>query len=303
MLPEEVTGRELPSDVLDALRTLGDLGTTVARHLVMVGELLDLEPEQAWKHAEFALHLAARVGVVREIAGTAAYRVGKYDVALRELRAAKRLTGALDYLPLMADAERGLGRPEKALELVTGDDATALDAAGRLELLIVGAGAHLDLGRADEARALLEVGELDVPPKAGSPLARQARARLFYAYAEALDADGDPASHSWLVKAAEADVDGSTGAAQRLGLDDNDYEVFDLADFPADESRTDTPASDPSLRPGADDTPDDAGRAAAESVLKDVPPVGPSDPVPDPGEADAGDDGASERATEERPQP
>lgn len=209
----------------------------------MVGILLDDDPEQAWKHAEFALHLAARVGVVREMAGTAAYRVAKYDVALRELRAAKRLTGVVDYLPLMADAERGLGRPEKALELARSEEAKSLDAAGRLELLIVASGAKLDLGDPEGARGLLEIAELDVAPKAGSPLARQARARLFYAYGETLEAGGHPESREWFMKAAEADLDGSTGAATRLGLDDNDYSLVDLEDFPADEEETTTDAA------------------------------------------------------------
>lgn len=233
-----MTGRELPPEVRDALTTLGDLGTTVGRHLVMVGLLIDEDPEEAWKHADFALHLAARVGVVREAAGMAAYRVGKFDVALRELRAARRLTGVLDYLPLMADAERGLGRPHKALELAESKEAGALDVAGRLELLIVASGAKLDLDDPEGARTMLEVGELDAKPTAGSPQARQARARLFYAYAKALEACGSAESREWLVKAAQADVDGSTGAAGLLGMDDNDYTLLDLEDFAAAESAT-----------------------------------------------------------------
>ena len=42
---------------------------------------------------------------------------GHYAEALAELRAAKRMNGATDYLPIMADCHRALGQPEQALKL------------------------------------------------------------------------------------------------------------------------------------------------------------------------------------------
>lgn len=232
-----MTGRELSDDVRDALSTLpAELATKVGRHLVMVGRLLEEDPEQAWVHAEAALERASRVGVVREVAGTAAYRSGRYDIALRELRAAKRLTGSVEVLPMLADAERGLGRPHKAIDLAASDEAAKLDTAGRLELLIVAAGAHLDLDDPAAARSVLDIAELDVSPKSGSAAARVARARLFSAYADALAADGQAEeAAAWRARAAEADVDGS------ITVDDppewDDFTVLDLD--PGDEQPQD----------------------------------------------------------------
>ncbi len=86
-MPEDVTGAELDRDVRRALSSLGDFtAKEVARHLVMVGRLLDDDPEAAWQHALAARARAARIGVVREAAGLAAYHAGHYAEALAELR-------------------------------------------------------------------------------------------------------------------------------------------------------------------------------------------------------------------------
>ncbi|MFV0460474.1 MAG: hypothetical protein ACK5MT_17080 [Actinomycetales bacterium] len=191
----------------------------VARHLVMAAALLDDDPTTALEHARVARHHAGRVGVVREAAGIAAYRAGEYLEALRELRAARRLTGSDEQLALIADSERALGRADKALE-ITRNPPAGLSAATQVELLIVGAGVRQDLDDLEGARQILEIAELDVPPTAGSPEARQARARLMSAYADILESLGrEREALSWLTKAATADVDGSTGAAERLGGD------------------------------------------------------------------------------------
>ena len=167
-LPSDVTGDELDRQVRGELGTLSkDNATIVARHLVMVARLMDEEPELAYEHAVAAQHRAGRVGLVREAAGLAAYQVGRYDDALRELRTARRLTGSSEHLPVMADCERGLGRPERALDLASSPEASRLDRAGQLEMLIVAAGARGDLGQHDAAVVMLQVAELDVPPAPG----------------------------------------------------------------------------------------------------------------------------------------
>ncbi|MGC5166003.1 hypothetical protein [Luteimicrobium sp. DT211] len=122
----------------------------------MTGRLLDTDPELAYEHAQAAVRRAGRIDVVREAAGIAAYRLGHYAEALRELRTVRRLNGSSEHLPLMADAERGLGRPERALDLARSPEAETLDAQGRTELALVVAGARVDLGQAEAALAVLD---------------------------------------------------------------------------------------------------------------------------------------------------
>lgn len=181
----------------------------------MAGELLDEDAEAAWAHAEAARRLAGRIGVVREAAGLAAYRCGRYDVALAELRTARRLTGSSVHLPMMADCERGLGRPERALAMLTAPEAGVLDRAGRVELLIVAAGARADLGQLEAAVVTLQVPQLKA--RAREPWL----ARLRSAYADALAAVGRAEeSRHWLALAAGVDDEGLTGAGERLAEQD-----------------------------------------------------------------------------------
>ena len=210
-IPEEVDITDLDPAVLNELRTLPeDLGEKVAGHLA-AAELLLLEDEdeRAREHAKAAKKLAGRVAAVREAAGITAYRCGDYADALAELRAVRRMTGDDSFVPMMADCERGLGRPERALELLR--DIRDGDPALKVESQIVAAGARSDMGQHEAALVLLDIPELTGLP-AGSE-----RARLQYAYAAALDALGrSDEAREWFTKAAESDVDGITEAAERL---------------------------------------------------------------------------------------
>jgi tetratricopeptide (TPR) repeat protein len=210
VVSDDVTGRELDADVRRQLRTLPtDLATKVARHLVMAGRLLDEDPDTAYRHAAEARRLASRVPAVREAAGLSAYAVGRYADALTELRAATRMSGRPDLLPLIADAERGVGRPERALSLAASEEARRLPIEGRVEMAIVASGARRDLGQPDAAVVTLQIPEL----RSGD---RQPWfPRLAYAYADALDATGRRAEAlTWLRRAVDADADGHTGAAE-----------------------------------------------------------------------------------------
>jgi len=215
-LPEDVTGAELDRAVRAELASLANLNAqTVARHLVTAARLLDEDPDLAYQHAVAARERAGRVGAVREAAGLAAYRSGRFAEALSELRAARRITGDQSQLPVMADCERGLGRPERALTMAGSDEVQGLDVAGRVEMRIVASGARRDLGQADAAVLLLQ------GPQLKPELRRPWSARLFYAYAEALaDAGRDDEAVQWLRHAAAADVDGSTNAAERVATID-----------------------------------------------------------------------------------
>jgi len=205
-VPDEVTGTELDKDVRRDLGALAaDNATAVARHLVMVARLLDEDPARALEHARAAQRRAGRVGAVREAAGLAAYRAGEYEEALRELRTARRLTGSQEHLPVMADCERGLGRPERALEAATSPAAAQLDRAGQIELAMVVAGARGDLGEHDAA-----VLELQLPELTGTvpPHLREAQERLREAHDDALVAAGRRPPSPAQPDPADADDDG-----------------------------------------------------------------------------------------------
>lgn len=208
----DVTGDELDGDVLAELRGLHRAAATeVARHLAMAVRTLDEDPELAYRHTIAARRRAARIGVVREAVGIAAYATGRYREALAELRTVRRMTGAVDHLPLMADCERGLGRPRRALELAADPACTALDKAGRVEMMIVASGARRDLGDVESAVVSLQVPELRAPRR--EPWV----ARLRYAYADCLEAAGRRAEAArWFMAAAEADAEGETDATERL---------------------------------------------------------------------------------------
>ncbi len=183
----------------------------VARHLVMAGRLMDDNPQAALAHARAARSLAGRVGAVREAAGLVAYAAGEWSESLSELRAARRITGVPDHLPVMADCERALGRPERALLVAEDPQVSALSPAARVELLIVGSGARRDLGQADAAVVMLQVSALDVPPL------RPWTARLRYAYADALlEAGRADEARDWFASTVEVDDEGHTDADERL---------------------------------------------------------------------------------------
>jgi tetratricopeptide (TPR) repeat protein len=173
--------------------------------------------------AQAAKRLAARVGVVREACGIAAYRTSRWAEALAELRAARRMTGRDEYLPIMADCERALGRLDRALALVREANVEGLNRAMQVELRIVESGIRRDQGLGDAAVLVLQVPELT------SGRLRPWSARLFYAYADALLAAGraDEARDAF-ARAATADTRGETDAADRLDEMDG-VEFEDLA--------------------------------------------------------------------------
>lgn len=184
-IPEEITGKELDRSVLDQLSGLPEkLAARVARHLAAAGAILDEDPETAYRHAQAARARASRVAVVREAAGETAYAAGHFAEALSELKAARRMNAANDYLHVMADCERALKRPERALALAAGPSVEKLPQDLKIEMTIVEAGARLDLGEVDGALRTLE----------RAPLKSIAReewvVRLRYAYAHTLVAAG-----------------------------------------------------------------------------------------------------------------
>jgi tetratricopeptide (TPR) repeat protein len=158
------------------------------------------------------------------------------------------MTGRQTHLAELADCERALGRPERAIDLYRGADRDALDKGGAIELLIVAAGARGDLGQHDAAVAMLQVRELTADEDA------EWAARLRYAYADALLAAGRrEEAREWFARAAAVDHDDLTDAAERL-LDLDGVTLEDDSDEDGDEAtawasdRSDEDGDEPGVR-------------------------------------------------------
>ena len=210
-LPAEITGRELDRSVSAQLKGLPEkLAARVARHLAAAGMLIDEDPETAYQHTLAARARAARLAVVREATGEAAYAAGHYAEALAELRAAKRMNGATAYLPIMADCHRALGHPDQALKLARSPAVANFAPEAKAEMTLVEAGARRDLGQFDAALRTLET----------APLSSKSRAawvvRLRYAYADTLLAAGrETDALAWFHRTQAIDGEEITDAAER----------------------------------------------------------------------------------------
>jgi tetratricopeptide (TPR) repeat protein len=213
-LPEGITGAELDRGVRAQLKGLPEkLAARVARHLAAAGMFIDENPELAYQHALAARARASRIAVVREAAGETAYAAGHYAEALSELRAAKRMNGATDYLPIMADCHRALGNPEQAIKLAKSPSVANFSSEAKAEMTIVEAGARRDMGQLDAALRTLEL----------APLTSKSRAswvvRLRYAYADTLEAAGREADAlAWFHRTHAIDSEELTDAAERADL-------------------------------------------------------------------------------------
>ncbi|WP_399524701.1 tetratricopeptide repeat protein [uncultured Corynebacterium sp.] len=211
-LPDDIDVRDLDPLVLQDLKVLSKVNAdAVAKHMIMAATLMEDDPQLALRHARAAKDRAGRVSVARETNGIAAYRAGEWKEALSELRAARRMSGGPGLLAIMADCERALGRPLKAVELSRSPEAAELDPASAVELAIVAAGARRDLGQDEAAVVTLE--RLGPSLESSGYVA----ARLSYAYADALLAVGRVAeARRWFEHCRENDRDELLDAAARL---------------------------------------------------------------------------------------
>ncbi|RSZ63399.1 hypothetical protein EAH68_06900 [Corynebacterium hylobatis] len=211
-LPDDIEITDLDPMVLQDLKVLSkDNADAVARHMIMAATLMQDDPKLALRHARAAKDRAGRVAVARETNGIAAYHAGEWKEALSELRAARRMSGGPGLMAVMADCERGLGRPEKAVELGRSEEARLLDREGAVELGIVIAGARLDMSQPEAAVVTLQ--RLNPDQNATGAV----NARLFYAYADALAAAGRTAEAvEWFQHADKIDEEEMLDAADRI---------------------------------------------------------------------------------------
>ncbi|MGW2787092.1 hypothetical protein ACWC3X_38760 [Streptomyces populi] len=276
------------------------LAEDVSRNLVMVARLIDEDPEGAYAYSRIALRLASRVAAVREAAGFAAYANQKFSEALAEFRAARRMTGSVELWPVMADCERGLGRPEKALEMAGAPEVQKLDKASQVEMRLVAAGARRDMDQLDAAIVTLQ------SPELASNSVQPWTARLRYAYADALLAAGrEGEAREWFAKTVESDKDGSTDASDRLAEMDG-VEFVDALVEDDEAGSEDTAAAEADIH--AEDEHQDAD--ADEDDEEDEDEIesgsgsadGITDDVDDLGDEDKGDEGKGEDDAPHRPQ-
>jgi tetratricopeptide (TPR) repeat protein len=182
--------RALPRDVVDELNRVTRAGKApaAAARLERAVELLERgDSRGALTEAQKAKELAPRSAAVREVLGMALYRQRRWREAVAELQAYRRMTGRADQNHLIADAERGLGRPERAVPLAE----EALAARGvpieaRAESVIVASSALADMGRFDQALGLLR------RIKTRDEVARPEVIRVWYVIADILQRAGRP---------------------------------------------------------------------------------------------------------------
>ncbi|MGO1950348.1 MAG: tetratricopeptide repeat protein [Mycobacteriaceae bacterium] len=211
-IPSDVSPKELDPGIRQELRSLSkDNADKVAGHLVMTAALMDKDATRALAHARAAKDRGGRVPITRETLGIAAYHAGEWKEALNELRAARRMAGGPGLLAVMADCERGLGKPEKAIELGRSQESEELDPESRAELAIVVAGAHHDLSQNDQALAVLEA------ETESTDLPEVTALRVTYAHADALLAVGDTdQARQWFRRAQDMDTEKVLDAEDRL---------------------------------------------------------------------------------------
>lgn len=235
--PDLPTGYDeagLPTPLRAELRGLNKtLAARVGGHLRAVGELVDSDPQLALRHALVARRLASRLPVVREVTAETAYAAEEYEIALTEYRAIHRMSGDDDYLPVIADCERAVGKHQAALRTLRQARESKLSVAQQVEVILVEAGVRDDLGQNQEAMRLLK--DAISSGRGGRP----GQARLRYSYANLLAAAGrTDAAREWLVSARNYDdqdslalaaaIDELDGVASPDELVDDEFEVMDV---------------------------------------------------------------------------
>jgi len=216
-IPDDITPEDFDKGMSQELRSLPEgLQILVARHLVAAERAMAEEDfDLATEHVRAARRRASRISMVREACGIVAYKSGRFGEALTELRAVRRMAGGDQYIPMIADCERGLGKPQKALDYIRTIDTTKMLAETRAEMMIVAAGARGDLGELDAAIVTLQIPELTRLNPGDT------RARLQYAYAMLLkDAGRANEAREWMERAAGSDIDGATDAEEQCSLMD-----------------------------------------------------------------------------------
>ena len=126
-MPKGMEWAMLSKESRERLRGLSkEHAENIGLHILAAYALEEEEPKLALEHAKWAAKQASRIDFSRETLAFIAYRQGDYKLAAREFRTAMRMNGYLDYLPFIADCERGIGNLDKALEICMSDEAKSV---------------------------------------------------------------------------------------------------------------------------------------------------------------------------------
>jgi predicted Zn-dependent protease len=171
-------------------RHLADLSPAQRRRLLeRLGEAAaDYEAEHYADARRTLSGLVAQhptVAEVRELAGLANYRLGRWTDALADLEAFGELTGSTEQHPVRMDCARALGRSAEVDRLWAELRDASPDAAVVTEGRIVVAAMDADAGRLDAAIRTLEAG----PVRTRAP--KPHHLRLWYALADLYERSGD----------------------------------------------------------------------------------------------------------------
>ncbi|KAA8826417.1 hypothetical protein EMO92_01995 [Bifidobacterium reuteri] len=151
-MPKGMEWSMLSSDERERLRGLAkEHAENIGLHILAAYALEEKDPQAALEHAKWVARQASRIDFARETLAFIAYRQGNYKLALREFRTAYRMNGFQDYLPFIADCERGVGDPKKAVEIAQSEEGKQLHGAPKVEMFLVYAGALGDLKLWDKA--------------------------------------------------------------------------------------------------------------------------------------------------------
>lgn len=149
----------LPREIVSELRQTARAGKAddAISRLERAVELLERgDAKGAAAEAHKAKDLAPRSPAVREVLGMADYQLERFQEALTEMQAYRRMSGRADQNHIIADSLRAVGRPERAISLAEETlAARGVPLAAKAESVIVAASALADQGKFDQALGLL----------------------------------------------------------------------------------------------------------------------------------------------------
>ncbi|HEY6567736.1 MAG TPA: tetratricopeptide repeat protein [Actinomycetota bacterium] len=156
--PRATPQSDLPRDVMDELQrvTRPTQVRDVVSRLSRAVDLLDRgDSGAAVAEAAKAKQLSPRSASVREVLGLALYGQERWQEALTELKAYRRMTGHADQNHVIADCLRAVGKPAEAIPLAEEALRAKVSNDAKAESVIVAASALADQGRFAEALAFL----------------------------------------------------------------------------------------------------------------------------------------------------
>ncbi len=204
----------LPRPIQDEIRRTAAPGKErdAISRLARAIELLERDdPKAAAAEADKAKSFAPRSGAVREVLGLALYGLGRWQEALTELKAYKRISGRPDQNHLIADSLRGLGRPAEAVPLAEEMlRAKGVPNEAKAEAVIVAASALADQDRFAEALAFLG------RARTREDVAEDYTLRLWYVKGDILERAGRPSEAAAEFRRIMRHDAGAFDAAERL---------------------------------------------------------------------------------------